>query len=388
MNKMHIAFLTPEYPHNKIKHSAGLGTSIGNLSKSMVRQDHKVFVFVYGQDEDGFFEEDGLVFYLIADKPYKIGKWYFYRKYIEAKVNVIVKEQGIDILEVPDWTGISAFMKFSIPVVMRFHGSDTYFCHLEKRKQKWKNRWFEQLAVNGAQAFIAPTQFAGDVSKQLFNIQNKEIATIHHGLELKNFQNASPAEFENGLILYIGTLIRKKGVLELPVIFKLVKQQFSDARMVLIGSDAPDISTGSSSTWDLFKQQLDPIYLKDVSYLGQMPYDQVQQAIRKAHVCVFPTFAETLGMVTIESMALQKPVVNSNIGWAQELMEDKKSGFLVDPKNHEVFSDKIVMLLKDENLCFSIGNKARELVEERFNIEKLIPKNIDFYRRIINQSKA
>jgi glycosyltransferase involved in cell wall biosynthesis len=42
--------------------------------------------------------------------------------------------------------------------------------------------------------------------------------------------------------------------------------------------------------------------------------------MKQAQVCIFPSFAETLGMVTIESMALQKPVVNTSIGWAPELI--------------------------------------------------------------------
>ena len=75
--------------------------------------------------------------------------------------------------------------------------------------------------------------------------------------------------------------------------------------------------------------------LRSVTYLGKIPYHEVQQYIKKAHVCVFPSFAETLGMVTIEAMAMQKPVVNTKIGWAKELIVDGESGFLVYPKNHQ-----------------------------------------------------
>jgi glycosyltransferase involved in cell wall biosynthesis len=56
--------------------------------------------------------------------------------------------------------------------------------------------------------------------------------------------------------------------------------------------------------------------------------------MKQAQVCIFPSFAETLGMVTIESMALQKPVVNTSIGWAPELIIDG-SGFL-HPQNHSI----------------------------------------------------
>ena len=383
---MKIGFLTPEYPHEKIKQAAGLGTSISVLAKALVNAGHAISVFVYGQHEDICIVEDGVHIYLISDKSYAFGKWYKYRKYIQTVVQDRINKDAIELLEVPDWTGISAFMRFSIPVVMRFHGSDRYFCHLEGRKQKWKNKLFEHLGVRGASAYIAPTTFAGQLTKTLFKISdNKLIETIKHGLQVNDFKNLEPSIFESRTILYIGTIIRKKGVLELPEIFNLVKEQVPDAKLVLIGSDAPDISTGSSSTWELMKHSFEDNCIKDVQYLGKVPYNEVQTFIKTAHVCVFPTFAETFGMVTVEAMALQKPVVNSNIGWAQELMEDGKSGFLVDPKAHKLYADKIITLLQDEALCLSMGQAARRYVEEHFDMKKQATKNIEFYNKIIDE---
>jgi glycosyltransferase involved in cell wall biosynthesis len=256
---------------------------------------------------------------------------------------------------------------------------------LEKRKQKLKNFWFEKIAVQNAQAFIAPTTFAGALSVKLFGINNKIIKTIHNGLELEKFRNSTPNLYKKGLILYIGTLIRKKGVLELPAIFSGVRQKYPDARLVLIGSDSYDIRTKSKSTWELLQNQFQSEDLGKVCYLGKIPYHEVQEYIKKTHVCVFPTFAETFGMVTIEAMAMQKPVVNSNIGWAQELIVDGESGYLVHPKDHDVFADKIVGLLQNENLCSAIGSAARIRVETVFDIERIAKQNIDFYKSIISK---
>jgi glycosyltransferase involved in cell wall biosynthesis len=108
----------------------------------------------------------------------------------------------------------------------------------------------------------------------------------------------------------------------------------------------------------------------------------VQNHIRKAHVCLFPTFAETLGMVTIESMALQKPVVNSNIGWANELIEDGISGYLVHPQNHDLFAERIIALLNNPEWCREMGKTARRRVEEKFDIQKAVQQNIQFYQGI------
>lgn len=381
---MHIAFLTPEYPHIKTGHSAGIGSSIKNLVQALVKENYQVTVFIYAQKNNEVINDNGAVIHLIKDEKYTLGKWYFYRKYIEKYINKVIKEENIELIEAPDWTGITAFMSFNIPLVIRLHGSDAYFCYLENRKQKIKNFWFEKLAISKATAYIAPTEYAGKVSKELFNIKTKEIKTIHNGVTLDRFEKYSTDQYEDGLVLYFGTIIRKKGVLELPAIMDKVVKQYPKAHLLLIGDDASDISTNSPSTWTLIEEQIKSYSLElKVSYLGKVPYESMQSYIKKAHVCVFPTYAETLGMVTIESMAMQKAVVNSNIGWSQELIKDGESGFLVHPSNHNEYATKVVEVLKDNELRKKIGIKARERVEQLFNIDKKVIENITFFKTII-----
>ncbi len=384
---MHISFLTPEYPHEKVFHAAGIGTSIKNLAEALAKEGIKVTVFVYGQKTQQILIENEIEIHLIKNKKFRFCGWFFYRKYIQEYCSAIIKQEKIELLEVIDWTGISAFMNFKVPTVIRFHGSDAYFCHLENRKQKAKNFWFEKLAIKGAKAFIAPTKYAGEISKQLFKIKNKEITTIYNGIELENFQNNTPEVFEKETILYIGTLIRKKGVLELPEIFHKVRNVLPQAKLILIGGDSYDIKTNSNSTWELMQNQFTADDLKNVKYLGKIPYNEIQNHIRNANVCVFPSFAETFGMVTIEGMALQKAVVNSDIGWSKELIIDQESGFLVHPESHDLYAERIIELLKNDSLCLQIGKQARTRVEENFDINKIVKRNIEFYQKTINQNK-
>jgi len=382
---MHIAFLTPEYPHPRVLHAAGIGTSIKNLVVALVTKGVQVSVFVYGQMETAVFEEAGVTIHLLKSQKYKGFGWYLHRKFIQKYLNTHIVSEKIDLVEAPDWTGITAFMHLKAPLVIRFHGSDTYFCHLERRKQKQKNYWFEKLAMMQASAFVAPTVFAADVTKQLFGLARKNVKVIYNGLDLNAFKNDAPLLFEKGLILYVGTIIRKKGVFELPEIFNKVRKAFPEARLMLIGSDTADIQTQSSSTCELLKKEFEEEDLEQVSYLGKMPYDKVQEYIRKANVCIFPSFAETFGMVTIEAMALNKAVVSNGFGWSQELITDGESGFLVDPKAHDDFANKIIELLQDEKLANAIGAAARKRVETVFDIQKIAQENIDFYEAVIGK---
>lgn len=294
---MHIAYITPEYPHPELGNSGGMGTSIKNLVTALCKMGHKISLFVYDQHKTDLFIEDGVTFHLIGKKHYKIGGFYFYRKHIEQYINK--HSSDVDIIEAPDWTGITAFMSLKKPLVIRFHGSDTYFCHIEGRPQKWKNAFFEKRAVRKAKAFIAPTHFAGKKSIQLFKQPLSKLKIIHYGLELDKFNNNSPEEFILKRLLNIGTLIRKKGVFQLIEMFNKIIIAHPTAKLFFIGADSYDVQTGSASTWKLLQENMSPAAREAITYLGKVPYDQVKEEIQKAHICVFPSLAETLGMVTI-----------------------------------------------------------------------------------------
>jgi glycosyltransferase involved in cell wall biosynthesis len=380
---MHIAYLTPEYPHKKISNAGGMGTSIKNLVEALAAIGHQITVFVYGQKEDGVFEEANIKFHLIAQNTYKLGGFYFYRKHLERYIND--NSKGIDVLEAPDWTGITAFMNLKTPLVIRFHGSDTYFCHIENRPQKWKNRFFEKNAVKKASAFIAPTHYAGEVSMRLLDLSMHKLKVIHYGLQLDNFQNNQPEDFTAYSLLNIGTLIRKKGVFQLIEIFNKLVELEPKSTLIFIGGDSGDVQTGASSTWELMKSKMTANAAARISYLGKIPYDEVQAQMKKAHVCVFPSLAETLGMVTIESMALKKAVVNTNIGWAQDLIEHGVDGFMYHPDHTDAFIAAIQQLFEDPELVKKIGQAARVKTEARFDINKIVGQNLEYYKSVCSQ---
>ncbi|NHM06404.1 glycosyltransferase family 4 protein [Flavobacterium sp. CYK-4] len=382
---MNIAFLTPEYPHKKVAHAAGIGTSIQLMAEELARQGHRVSVFIYGQQYDEVLLENGVKIHLIKQKPFRFFSWYRYRKHLQSYLNQYITADQIKIIEAPDWTGITAFMKLKAPIVLRLHGTDAYFCQLEGRKQKVKNFILEKLAIQGAAAYAAPTTYAGAITREIFGIKNKPIRTLHNGLLLGQFHNPTPEQYTPGLILYIGTIIRKKGVFELPGILEKVVAQYPQAKLVMIGRDTADIKTNSNSTWNLLEKGLSRAVKDKIEYLGQVPYQEIQQHIKNANVCVFPTFAETLGMVTIESMAMQKAVVNSDMGWSKELIEDRVNGFLVHPQNHDLYAERILELLRQPDLCHTIGKAARLKVEQQFDIEQKVKENVSFYQEIIEK---
>lgn len=379
---MKIAFLTPEYPHPLTGASGGLGTSIKILAKSLADQGHSARILVYGQKEEGLFEDYGVVVQRIKNVKLKGLSWYLTRKKLEKIINELCRQQDLDLVEVADWTGISSFIQPKCPVVIRLHGSDTYFCHLDQRPVKWVNRFHERRALQKADGHLSVSQYTAKMTNQLFGL-NKDFMIIPNSINCSDFISKHEVVVAPPILLYFGTLIRKKGLLELPFIFNKVVEKHPAAQLYLVGRDSSDIISGEASTWTMMQEFFSPEAFVNVTYFGGVPYDEIKKHIQKASICIFPTFAEALPLSWLEAMAMGKVLVASNIGWAEEIIEEGDSGFLVHPKEHQLYADKINAILENENLMKQIGENARKRIEAVFDAQKVIHQNIAFYKSII-----
>jgi glycosyltransferase involved in cell wall biosynthesis len=381
---MKIAFLTPEYPHHKTGSSGGIGTSIKNLAFGLLAQGVSVRVLVYGQNENAIFDDDGIMVQQIRNVKFKGLSWWLTQKKLELILNQLYSKKEIDLVEAPDWTGITSFIKLKkCPVVIRLHGSDTYFCHLDNRPVKWINKFHEKRALQNAAALISVSQFTADLTNAVFGL-NKSFTIIPNSID-SNFFNPKKEEEVKDTILYFGSLIRKKGLLELPFIFNEVIKKIPSAKLLLVGKDVPDIVSGNSSTWQMMQSKFTTQALQNVTYLGSVPYAEIQNQINQASVCVFPSFAEAFPVSWLEAMAMQKAVVASNIGWATEITEDGLEGFLVHPTNHEEYAARIIALLSNPNLMLSFGKRAREKVIAKFEVKQVSRENVEFFNSVVKK---
>ena len=379
---MHLAFLTPEYPHPLSTSSGGLGTSIKNMVVALGEKGNKVTVFIYGQKQDKIFTEKAINFHFIQQQQYKFLGWYLHRKYLQNYINQYIVSEQIDAIEAPDWTGITAVMKLKCALAIRFHGSDAYFCQLENRPQKKKNFWFEKKALERADHLLSVSKFTADTTCKIFKLK-KDITVIPNSIDTEIFKPLS-IPIEPDTLLYFGTIIRKKGVLELAEIFNIIISKKPQIRLYIAGRDVPDFKNGRS-TRELFMEKLSPQAVEQVIWLGVLPYEDIKKEIAKAAVVVLPSFAEALPMTWIEAMAMEKALVTSDIGWAKEVMINGETGFMVHPEKHEKYAERTLELLQDPILSKKMGRAARNQIKTYFSTEVVVEKNISYYLGLLKK---
>lgn len=381
---MKIGFLTPEYPHEKTGNSGGLGTSIKNLAHALSALGHEVVILVYGQKQDAVFLDHAVEIHQIKNIKFKGISWYLTRNKIERIINSLYEQNKIEIVEATDWTGITSFIKpKKCPIVIKLNGSDTYFCHLDKRPVKWINKFHEKQALQNADGHVSVSAYTAKMTNQVFN-QNYNFTVIHNGIDMRLFEKSNDISSQKrDVVLYFGTLIRKKGLLELPHVFNSIHEKNPNAQLVLVGKDATDIISGNPSTWQMMQRLFTPSALEKVTYFGPVPYSEIRKQIEKATVCVFPTYAEALPVSWLEAMAMEKAIVASNIGWGNEIVENGISGFLANPSNHQEYADRILQLLANSSLRENMERNAKVRISTHFDINLIANQNLAFYQKIV-----
>jgi len=162
----------------------------------------------------------------------------------------------------------------------------------------------------------------------------------------------------------------------------LLKDDFPNAVFVLIGSPFP----GNEAHLKEVQHIVQILRLEDrVVYTGDV--DDIKAAYAALDVSVLPSaLPEPFGGVVIESMALGKPVVGTNVGGTPEQIEEGVTGFLVEPNDATSLTAAIRQLLADSDLRRRMGAAGRRLYLDRFEFEHFYETILQLYHDVINAS--
>ena len=168
---------------------------------------------------------------------------------------------------------------------------------------------------------------------------------------------------EAKLIVYVGRLSFEKRLewLHEPI------RRLPGARLAFVGSGPAE---------DYFRKQFADT---NTVFTGYMSGDQLAQAYASADVFAFPSDTETLGFVAMESMASGVPVVGANAGGIPDVIQHGENGLLFEPGNLDDLTEKLQLLLQNDELRLHLAKAARSSMEGlswRSATEKLV----EYYR--------
>jgi glycosyltransferase involved in cell wall biosynthesis len=178
------------------------------------------------------------------------------------------------------------------------------------------------------------------------------------------------------VIGFIGRFTQDKGVGELTAAFDLVRQQFPDASLLLIGSYERGnpidpgirarIDAGSGIVAVPFQPDIAPYYLA-------------------MDVFVLPTYREGFPNTVLEAQAAERPVVTTQATGAVDSVLDGRSGILVPVGDSRALAGAIARLLANPELSRRMGQAGRERVEHEFRQEIVWGELVDLYRELLRE---
>ena len=136
-------------------------------------------------------------------------------------------------------------------------------------------------------------------------------------------------------------------------------------------------------------QQVNAMGIGDkVYFAGYMNGKDVQKMYKAADIAVFPSTYEPFGIVALEAMLSENPIVVSDIGGLNEIVDHRVNGMKTYCGNPNSIADSILELLYDHKLCAEITKKAKNKVRNEYNWSKIAQDTHFAYQKAICQSVA
>jgi glycosyltransferase involved in cell wall biosynthesis len=213
---------------------------------------------------------------------------------------------------------------------------------------------------------ITTTSYNRGYLEKRIGIPSDKIVVIPPAIDPTRFRPLEHPTPDRRIILNVARLDRKKGhdiLLKACLCLKNLKMPFE---CNIIG-DGPERSNLLRLIGSL---GLD----SHVHLLGAKTNAEVLPYYQEASVFVMPSLLEALGVAAMEAMACKVPVVASRVGGVPELVEDGRTGFLVEVGHHEEFARKMALLLENTELRGRMGREARSKIVESFDINEQVRK--------------
>ena len=375
--KLNIVFLSHEYP---LWASGGVGTFLQTFGRAMAAEGHGITILGVGDKrEEEQLDDQGVKLIRLSKNESRLPNFLYNSVQLNKRLRALHKEHPIDIIESAELGLGIISKKHPAKKVIRMHGGHHFFAESENRGINWRKGKLEKRSFKRADAFIAVSHYVKSHTQKYLSYQNKPLAVINYPIDTDI--TIPKVEVKPNTILFAGTVCEKKGVRQLIEAFKLVRTKYPKKKLDLYGRDwyYPD---GSSYIENLQKTY-DTSYFENVTFHGAVPREELNRHYAEASLCVFPSHMETQGLVTLEAMLLEKPVIFSEYGPGPETINHGETGLLCDVYNPKDIAEKITFIIQHPEEAETMAKAGRKEVLKKYKKDSILEQNIVFYNSLL-----
>ena len=404
---MRIALFTNEYPPNVY---GGAGVHVEYLARELARLDdagHAVDVFAFGEQNDKL--QNLTVRGISAGEPIPTQDPR-HQRLLDAVFRNIVMAGAVDrpdIVHCHTWyshlAGCLARPMTGARLVLTTHSLEPH--------RPWKveqlgtayhtTSWIERTAYQNADGVIAVSEAMKQDVQDLYGVPADRVRVIHNGIDPDEYDLREDPETLRRLgidpdvpiVLFVGRITRQKGILHL---VRAIPSMRKDVQVVLCAGapDTPEIATEMAALVEEVRKQS---AAKIVWVAEMLPKRDIIRLYSHASVFVCPSVYEPFGIINLEAMACETPVIASKVGGIPEIVVDGETGVLIgfdaddsgnfEPRRPAQFSEQLAAavneLMSDSERREQMGKAGRARVLERFTWSSVAQRTLNFYRDLI-----
>ncbi len=388
-----ILMLSWEFPPKTV---GGLARHVNDLSRALARLGENIHVItcpVEGADE---YELVGGV-HVHRVKAHDLTATDFMiwveqlNKAMVDKANSLMSTEKFEIIHAHDWLVQDAAIKLSVnnrlPLAATIHATEYGRNRGIHNDMQRRIHNLEDRLVKTADVVICCSIYMVEEITSLFGVPRNKIFFIPNGVDPANLgipRQLVPGEKESHsavkTILFIGRLVPEKGVQVLLEAVTYLLPQLPELKL-LVG--------GSGPYTDYLKTRVEELGLVGkVDFLGFLDEVQRNYQLKQADVAVFPSLYEPFGIVALEAMATQIPVIVSDTGGLSEVIAHGIDGYKTPPGKPDILAYYIREVLVNPGLARDLTRRAWKKVLTVYDWQNIAVETLDAYHEAVLISRG
>jgi N-acetyl-alpha-D-glucosaminyl L-malate synthase BshA len=361
----------------------GSGVVGAELGREMAAAGHEVHFISYALPIR-LKESDRIHFHEVEVLSYPLFEYPPYDLVLATKMAEVMSRSHLDILHVhyaiPH--SISAYLakKMSagreIPFVTTLHGTDITLVGNDRSYLP-----ITRFGINESDAVTAVSEYLKERTVREFHTK-RAIEVIPNFVNCDVFRKSFDSKFrarfadeDEGLMIHISNFRPVKRTADVIELFSRLRRK-QKAKLLMVG-DGPE---RPNAEWLAEVHGISD----DVLFLGKS--SDMEQLLSISDVLVLPSEQESFGLVALEAMASEVPVIATRVGGLSEVVDDGSDGFLFDVGDIDSMAEAATSLLGDRELRQKMGKSGRDHAQRDFCHEKIVKRYADLYEKTISEA--
>jgi len=322
----------------------------------------------------------GIIFHPVKVVPYPLFQFPPYTLALASKIIEVIQKHGLEIIHVhytiphtvAAYLALKVLGDYQAKIITTLHGTDVNLIGMDPSYKS-----ITRFGLEVSHGITAVSHYLAEITRTRFEF-TRPIKVIHNFVDVRKFRKFRPPVGRDRytaagekIITHISNFRIIKNIPNVLEVFQMVQQEIPS--VLLMVGDGPEVSTAMRLTQEMG-------LASRVHFLHFV--HSVENILNITDLLLLPSEIESFGLAALEAMSCQVPVVAYRVGGLPEVVEDGRTGFLVDKGDVQAMAHFATMILKDAQLGYRLGKRGRYIARSRFSEREKVAEYERYYQEV------